>query len=172
MPKWPWIERSFTFDYPVEKHPDIVERFRGLPARAEDRVRGLTREQLTWSDGGWSIQENLGHLLTLEPLWDQRLDDFLAGEPMLRAADMQNRATHDAKFNDQDVGDILRSLRTTRLAQVARLERLTVEEFARVSIHPRLKVPMRLLDGVTFVCEHDDYHMARIAEILRKPPGR
>src|SRR6185295_5036408 len=56
MPKWPWIERKFTFDFPVGKHPDIVERFRGLPARVEERVRGLTAAQLTWNDGGWSIQ--------------------------------------------------------------------------------------------------------------------
>jgi len=30
---WPWIERHFTFDFPVTKHPDIVGRLRGTPPR-------------------------------------------------------------------------------------------------------------------------------------------
>lgn len=178
MAKWPWIERRFTFDYPVTKHPDIVERFRGLPARVEDRVRGLTREQLTWPGGegpgrygrdahaakGWTIQENIGHLLALESLFDGRLDDYAAGKAELRAADMTNLATQQARFNERDIGEIVTELRAARQAQAARLERLTEEDFGRVAIHPRLKMPLRLLDAVCFVCEHDDYHMARVAE--------
>ena len=29
MAKLPWVERTFTFDFPVEIYPDVVERFRG-----------------------------------------------------------------------------------------------------------------------------------------------
>lgn len=172
MAHWPWIERRFTFDFPVTKHPDIVERFRGLPARVEDRVRGLTRDQLTRSDGkGWSIQENIGHLLALEALFDARLDDYAAGKPELRAADMRNLATRRANYNAREIGEITSELRAARLSQVAKLEHLTEPDFARVSIHPRLKMPMRLVDAVCFVCEHDDYHMARIAELRRGMGG-
>jgi uncharacterized damage-inducible protein DinB len=167
MPLWPWIERRFTFDFPVGKYPDLVERMRGLPARAEDRVRGLTRKQLTWSDGGWSIQANLGHLLSLEALFDGRIEDFLAGKPELRAADMENRATHEARYDEREVGSILVELRAARMRQVARLAELKEADFARVSVHPRLKQPLRLVDAVCFVCEHDDYHMARVAELCR-----
>ncbi|MCA9244483.1 MAG: DinB family protein [Phycisphaerales bacterium] len=168
MAKWPWVERGFSFDYPVGKYPDIVERFRGLPARVEDRVRGLTREQLTFSDGGWSIQQNVGHLLQLEPLFDGRLDDFLAGVTPLRAADMSNRATNEANYNEWDIERLCLDLRTERLAQVERLNALSQSDFARESAHPRLNIKMRLVDAVAFVCEHDDYHMARIAELTRK----
>ncbi|MBL8745683.1 MAG: DinB family protein [Phycisphaerae bacterium] len=168
MAKWPWIERRFTFDFPVTKHPDIVERFRGLPARIEERARGLTRDQLTRSDGrGWSIQENIGHLLALESLFDGRLDDFAAGKPELRPADMQNLATTQANYNAREIALVLADLRAARFAQCARLEVLSESDFARVSVHPRLKMPMRLIDAVCFVCEHDDYHMARIAELRR-----
>jgi uncharacterized damage-inducible protein DinB len=167
MAKWPWIERRFTFDFPVTKWPDVVERFRGLPPRIEERVRGLTREQLTRTDGrGWTIQENVGHLLALEPLFDGRLDDYLAGKESLRAADMTNLATQQAKFNEHAIEDILRELRSARMSQVARLGRMTEHDFARVAVHPRLRVPMRLVDAVCFVCEHDDYHLARVAELL------
>lgn len=173
MAKWPWIERTFTFDFPAKKHPDIVERFAGLPARIDERVRGLTRAQLTWTDTpgpdakGWSIQENIGHLIQLEAIFGGRIEDFLAGLPELRPADITNQATHRAKYNEHDINAMTAELRTTREAQVRRLRALSDTDFARVSVHPRLKVPMRLVDAVCFVCEHDDYHMARISELRR-----
>ena len=40
MPKWPWIERKFNFDYPAAKYPDVLKRLRGTPARIEERVEG------------------------------------------------------------------------------------------------------------------------------------
>ncbi len=166
--KLPWVQRTFTFDFPVETYPDVIERFRGTPARIEDLVRRVPRETLTWSDGkGWTIQQNIGHLLDVEPLWDHRLDDYLAGKAELRAADMSNRATNEAGHNSRAIGDLLGAFRRAREGQVARLEGLAPADFARVSIHPRLKQPMRLVDAITFICCHDDYHMARIAELRR-----
>jgi hypothetical protein len=49
MPKLPWTSRSFAFDFPVETWPDVVERFRGTPARIEDKVRNLFPQTLTSS---------------------------------------------------------------------------------------------------------------------------
>lgn len=166
--KLPWVERRFTFDFPVQTHPDVVERFRGTPARIEDKVRALDTAALTWHDGrGWTIQENIGHLLDLEPLWDGRLEDFLAGRAALRAADITNRATREARHNERDVADILREFRASRQRQAARLDALAEADFARTAIHPRLRQPMRLVDAVTFVCAHDDYHLARMSDIAR-----
>lgn len=164
----PWVDRKFTFDFPVAIYPDVIERFRGLPARIEDRVRPLSREVLTRSDGGWSIQENVGHLLDMEPLWDARMDDFLAGKPILRAADITNPVTNNARHNEKQIQSLLTALRAARLAQVSRLERLSESDFARTSQHPRLKQNLRLIDALVFVCAHDDYHMARIAELINK----
>lgn len=166
--KLPWVERKFSFDFPVAVYLDVVERFRGLPARAEERVRGLSREVLTKSDGGWSIQENIGHLLDLEALWAGRMEDFLAGKEVLRAADMSNPGTKAGRFNEREMGDILGLLRAARMGHVARLEALSESDFGRVSEHPRLKQKLRLVDAVAFVCAHDDYHMARVGELVRK----
>lgn len=168
MARVPWFERTFSFEYPVGVYPDVVERFRGAPARVEERVRGLPPAVLTRSDGGWSIQENIGHLLDLETLFNGRIEDFLSGAPTLRAADLTNRATHEAGHNRREIGEITRAFRREREAAAARLDGLQEADFARVSVHPRLKVPMRLVDAVSFVCAHDDYHLARVAELLRK----
>src|SRR5688572_6826400 len=155
----PWIQRTFQFTDPVEIYPDVIERFRGAPARIEDRLRGLTREVLIGTDGrGWSIQENIGHLLDLEPLLDGRIDDFLAGKALLRAADMTNLATRQARHNGREIGDLLGAFRAAREHIVARLESLSSAQFALVAEHPRLKQRMRLIDAVSFACAHDDYH--------------
>ncbi|MCC6661090.1 MAG: DinB family protein [Phycisphaerales bacterium] len=168
MPRLPWFERRFVFPHPVDRYPEVVTRFRGLPARAEEAVRGQSSAELTRKrDAGWTIQENIGHLLDLETLFDGRLDDFQAGRTMLRAADLSNRATAEAGHNASEIGRLLGSLRRARQAQAARLDALAPAEFARVSTHPRLNIPMRLVDAVEFVCEHDDYHLTRIHELTR-----
>ena len=168
MPRLPWTSRSFSFDFPVEIWPDVLERFRGTPARIDEKLAGLSRDILTRSDGGWSIQENLGHLIDLESLWDSRVDDFLAGAPTLRAADMANQATHDARYNLRDIGTLLKTFRARRARAVSRLSTLSDADIARTALHPRLQTPMRLIDAVAFVCAHDDYHLARMTELIAK----
>lgn len=167
--RWPWVGRRFPFDFPVGKFPDILERYRGTPARLDDRLRGVSREVLTRRDpaGGWTILENIGHLLDLEPLWAGRLDDYLAGAPTLRAADITNATTNRAGHNERDPADLLRRFRAAREGVVARLDRLAEADWARVSVHSRLNQPLRLVDAIAFTCDHDDYHLARVGELLR-----
>lgn len=50
---------------------------------------------------------------------------------------------------------------------VTRPDLLDAEIFARSAFHPRLKKQMRLVDMIFFQAEHDDYHLARISELLR-----
>lgn len=168
----PWNSRTFRFDFPVDLFPEIVERARGLPARAEDLVRGvaarvLTRREPPPRDATWSIQENLGHLADLDGLFMGRLDDYEAGAAVVRAADMSNRATLEAEHNGRPIGEVLARLRRGRERIAARLEAMEPAMFARVAVHPRLKVPMRLVDCVWFQAEHDDYHLARVRELVR-----
>jgi hypothetical protein len=168
MPKLKWFDRSFRFDFPVEVYPDVIERLRGTPARVEEQVRTLERDVLVRRDGDtWSIQENVGHLLDLETLHDGRIDDFLTGAARLRPADLQNRATNEARHNSRAIDSILQDFRTARGHFVARLESLAEPDFARISEHPRLKQPMRLVDFLSFNAQHDDYHLARISELIR-----
>ena len=50
---------------------------------------------------------------------------------------------------------------------VDRLDGLEPEAFAAVAHHPRLNVQMRLVDMIFFQAEHDDFHLARISELIR-----
>lgn len=168
MPRIPWVERKFNFDFPVELFPEMIERVRGTPARLADRLHALPGEVLTRRDGErWSIQENAGHLLDLESLVDGRLDEFEAGAAALHAADMTNRKTYDGNHNEQSISTILEAFRDRRGKIVARLDNFAPEMFARGALHPRLGVPMRLVDMVYFQAEHDDFHLTRISELIR-----
>ena len=163
-----WGDRKFAFNFPVEVYPEMIERVRGTPARLEDRVKLVAPEMLVQRDGErWSIQENAGHLLDLESLVSRRLDEYLGGATSLHAADMSNRKTHEAAHNQVPMASILNGFRQQRTQLVSRLDELPPETFASVAHHPRLNVPMRLVDMMFFQAEHDDYHLARISELIR-----
>ncbi|MCM3903583.1 MAG: DinB family protein [Pyrinomonadaceae bacterium] len=163
-----WTERRFDFTFPAGLYPEMIERLRGTPARLEDRIGSLPAEVLRRRDGErWSIQENAGHLLDLESLVMERLDQYLAGATELHAADMSNRKTYEADHNTVQVGSILSDFREQRMKIVASLDDLDAEVFARSAFHPRLAVQMRLVDMVFFQAEHDDYHLTRISELVR-----
>jgi len=164
-----WANRKFNFDFPVGVFPWIVERLRGTPARLEELISIIPSEILTKQiDGKWSIQENVGHLIKTEELHDGRIDDYLAGKETLRPADMENRRTFDQDYNSQDIKSILKSFRVVRAKFVKRLEGLDEEIIARSSLHPRLKVPMRLIDTAYFAAEHDDFHLAVMSSLARR----
>jgi uncharacterized damage-inducible protein DinB len=164
----PWFERHFTFDLPEELFPDVVERLRGTPARIEDKLRGLSPALLTRRDGEtWSIQEHAGHLLDLDGLHDGRLDDFLAGAEVLRAADLANRQTHEAGYNQRPLAEILSAFRQRREAFVARLDGWDEGLISLTALHPRLKQPMRVIDMALFTAEHDDHHLAKMTMLIQ-----
>src|SRR5215471_14884923 len=161
-----WFKRHFSFELPFEMYPNVVERVRGTPARLEDLTRLLPPEILTRREGDkWSIQEQAGHLLDLEPLGMNRLDDFEAGRETLIAADLQNRKTHDANHNAKSIGNILAEFRRERMEFVSRLEAYDEIVGQRTAVHPRLQTKIRVIDLAFFIAEHDDHHLARISEL-------
>ena len=163
-----WFERKFDFAFPVEQHPNLCVRLRGTPARLEETLRGLTREALTHKpEGKWSAQEHAGHLLDLEPLWSARVEDFLGGGATLTVADLSNRKTHEANHNARELSEILAGFRRARMTLVERVGNLPSHRFARCLVHPRLNQPMRLVDHLFFVAEHDDHHLAKIWELIQ-----
>jgi hypothetical protein len=163
-----WIERQFAFGLPLGMYPNVVARVRGTPARLEDLTLSIGREMLTRRDGDkWSIQEQAGHLLDLEGLGMSRLDDFEAERETLRAADMENRKTHDANHNADTIENILATFRKERMEFVRRLDAYDEAFVQRMALHPRLNVRIRVLDLAFFIAEHDDHHLARISELIR-----
>ena len=163
-----WTDRKFSFNYPVELYPEMIERVRGASARLDEYLTAAPAEILTRQDEGrWSIQENAGHLFDLDELTLQRIDQYAAGVQVLTAADITNKATSAANYNSVSAATISQSFRARRNEVVRKLESFDAEMFARSAVHPRLNIPMRLVDFVFFEAEHDDYHFTRINELLK-----
>jgi DinB superfamily len=164
-----WFTRKFSFkQLPVQMYPNVLERLRGTPARLEDLLKGLPPETLIGRDGdNWSMQEQAGHLLDLEPLGMSRLDDYEAGRSTLYAADLENRRTHEANHNAKAIEDILAAFRAERMAFVRRLDEYDEAFIQRTALHPRLQIEIRPLDLAFFIAEHDDHHLSRISELKR-----
>jgi len=161
-----WFMKSFTFDHPVGAFPALIERLRGTPARLEELTRALPADILTTRIGeSWSIQEHVGHLYDLEELHEGRLDDFEAGLEVLRAADMTNRKTEEARHNDANLSDLLASFRAVRTKFLSHLESMGEAATTRSALHPRLQKQMKPVDLVFFVAEHDDHHVAALARL-------
>jgi uncharacterized damage-inducible protein DinB len=162
-----WFERRFEFSFPVDLFPNLCERLRGTPARLEEALRGHSHEILTRkAQEKWSAQEHAGHLVDLEPLWLARVGDYVSGSEQLTAADLKNRKTDEANHNARAVEQILTDFRAARERLLKCVEELDASLLTRVIPHPRLKVPMRLVDHLYFVAEHDDHHLARILELV------
>lgn len=165
-----WFERRFSFEHLSEADfPFLVERLRGTPARVEDKLRDLPRERLTRRDGeAWSIQEHVGHLVDLDALHDARLDDYRASASVLRAADLQNRQTYAAGYNERSLAEVVLAFRRVRGRFVERLDACEPATLGASAIHPRLQQPMRLVDMLYFVAEHDDHHLAWMTKLARE----
>jgi len=158
-----WVDRTFPTDTAPDLYPGIIERVRGTPSRILERTEGLSTDQLiTRVDDKWSIQEQVGHLVDLEPLWARRAQQILIGAAELAPADMSNRGTVLANHNRRIFAEITGEFFEERAELVRVLEAATDEEIVRGGWHPRLNQWMRLIDLAVFVAEHDDHHLATI----------
>lgn len=161
-----WFERKFDFSFEQNVFPSIIERLEGTSIRLKTKIEQIPSELLEIKqDRKWSIKENIGHLIDLEPIWQQRLEDILENKEYLSSADLDNKKTDFAKLNKIDINDLLKQFQEIRQITLNRLSELEERDVYKTALHPRLKKPMRTMDLFLFVAEHDDHHLARITEI-------
>lgn len=164
----PWIERSFNFNFPVTLFPVIFSRLEGSIFRLAHILRSADEVITGKRQSGWSVKQHLGHLYDLEQLWWQRLADFQNKKPVLTAADMTNRKTEDACHNDKSLSTLLTEFTTERQKILETIFYYDDAVLKQTSLHPRLNTPMRLVDSLYFVAEHDDHHISIISNLLRR----
>ncbi len=161
-----WFKRKFDFSFQQNIFPSIIERLDGTLIRLKTKIERIPSELLEVKlDEKWSIKENIGHLIDLEPLWHGRLDDIMENKEYLRSADLENKKTDIALHNKTDIDNLLSQLEDLRKITLDKLAELTEQDVYKSALHPRLKKPMRTMDLFLFVAEHDDHHLARITEI-------
>lgn len=164
-----WFKREFNFSSNQNIFPSIIERLSGTPIRLDEKLKSIPPGTLTGRiDNTWSIKENIGHLTDLEPLWQGRLEDILNGHTELRPTDLQNTRTSEANHNDTPIDKLLSDFRQIRKKTIEAIEHLDEKQVFMSALHPRLKTPMRTMDLFLFVADHDDHHLARITELIKR----
>jgi hypothetical protein len=162
-----WNDRKFNFDYPVDVHPVMLARLRGTPVRVEEILTDLPNDILTKEvDGTWSIQQNAAHLIDVDVLHLCRMDDYDNNLDELRPADLSVLDNYIPTFDRNSRADILKTFRSIRTDLYGKLAELDEAGASRTAHHPRLDQPMRVVDMSLFAAEHDDYHVARMYELL------
>lgn len=164
-----WFERQFDFRHLEGTATILLERLRFTPLRLSERIKWMSRNQLTAKpQNRWSIQENVGHLLDLEPLWIGRIEDMTRNLKTMRSADLENTRTHQAAHNEMSIDTLIGNFTARRNELLTALELNLPAAETLSANHPRLKKPMRMIDLMYFVAEHDDHHLATITFILSR----
>lgn len=169
IPQTPWFERSFHFDFPLSHFPVIFSRLEGSIFRLQCILAAADEEACSQSYNGWSVKEHLGHLTDLEELWWGRLQDFLDNKTELRPADLTNTKTNEAGHNEKSLERLMQGFVMERQKTLETIYHFDRGTLGLTSVHPRLQQPMRLIDSLFFVAEHDDHHITKISSFLRKP---
>lgn len=165
MPKW--FERKFDFDFGMEKLPELLERMEKSVLKFREITQDKSEEQLNYKlVGKWSIKEHIGHLWILESLWQKRFLEIKDNKTEMSPADLNNTATDNAFFNQYDIEKILTDFQQERQHTIQLLKNFKGEDFQHSLYHPRLKQPMRIVDLMYFVVEHDKHHLNAISKMM------
>lgn len=169
IPQTPWFERQFHFDFPVGLFPIIFSRLEGSIFRLHTLLANADNEACSHNANGWSVKEHVGHLYDLEELWWKRLKDFQENRVLLTAADLNNQKTKEGRHNEKTLEHLLQQFTIERQKILELIYGFDEGMLLRASVHPRLNQPMRMIDALYFVAEHDDHHISVASNLLRKP---
>lgn len=163
-----WFGRKFDFSFGPDEYPSLYQRLQQAPDTLAHLLTGIPAHIMNYRpDGKWSVKEHAGHLSILEPLWRTRINDILEKKQVLTVADLENKATSEAGFNNDTITTLLERFRAERSATIELLDSINVPGNNQISMHPRLQQPMRIMDIAYFTAEHDDHHIGVIRELIR-----
>jgi uncharacterized damage-inducible protein DinB len=163
-----WFERTFDFSFGTNEYAAMYQRLQQAPDMLAHLLLNKPDHILSHQPGGkWSVKEHTGHLSTLEPLWRARIGDIMKKKPVLTLADLDNKETSEAGFNQYTITELLRKFAEERRVTLSLLDSIDVHNQSQTSMHPRLQQPMRMIDIVYFTVEHDDHHIAVVRDLIQ-----
>ncbi|MBX2897026.1 MAG: DinB family protein [Cyclobacteriaceae bacterium] len=164
MNELPWFERNLKFGYAPEMLPYFLVRLEGTFVRMQQMIAGLTDAQLSYKPNGkWSIKENIGHLAEVDAITTKRIDEMLAGSPVLSPAVFE-----PLNYTPWVIDEVLNLFQQNRNGSIKKYLQLIPAELRKASMHPRLKVAITPVDLAWFDAEHDDHHLVKIKSICEK----
>lgn len=163
----PWSQRELPFGRGLDELPVLMERARGTPHRLRALLQHRAPEALSLRlSGTWSVMEHIGHLITLQDRFEERVTDFELLRPRLCVIDLSDQERTLAGHRQRDLGDVLEELHLKRMAFLRRVERLPQASLSHVAAHPCKDRPMRPMDMLLWIAEHDDHHLATLRALV------
>lgn len=162
-----WNELNYELNT-NDKLPLILERLIGTAARIEDKVQRYPLTAIIKKQNNeWSVAEHIGHLGLLEKVWSLRVKEILERKEVMSTYSISAIEFEANKFNEINVADLIVGFRIKRERLYNKIEKISLEELEYESLHPRLNKKMKIVDLAYFVSEHDDYHLAKITQLLK-----
>ena len=152
---------------------DPIESQRKAPKRMRKLVKGLSRKQLARRpiEGKWSIKEVLAHLADGEVVLGARVRFIAAMDrPQIVGYD-QDAFVRNLRYDELDAEQLLDAFAAMRALNVALLERLPDEAFARSGVHSE-RGEESLSTMVHMYAGHDRIHEQQIEQLRGLLVGR
>lgn len=166
-----WLDKKWEFGIWADAFDNHLSIMKCTAEQIGDLIREVPIQKLTFQPNQkWSVNQHIGHLLTMESLWIARLDDFVLGRETLRPWNGNNADTEAGAFNQQRSAKILEDFADIREPHVKMLRQLKVKANEMKVYHERLKTQFSLADHVMFVAEHDQHHLNAIRNIFIELP--
>ena len=80
---------------------------------------------------------------------------------------MSNAKTTAADHNSKTVDELLKQFKDARNKLITRVSEFDASTASLTALHPRLQTPMRLIDSLFFVAEHDDHELTKIRRLIQ-----
>ncbi len=166
----PWSQRTFDYGRSLDELPVLLERVQGTTARLSNLFSRQPEEKLLHrADGKWSAIEHLGHLLTLQDRFYNRVDDFEHRRNRLCDINLRDQVPFLQRQRLRMLGDVLEEFRLKRLDFAQRVERFHRRSLEHAAYHPCQDRIMRPMDMLLWIAEHDDHHLASVRTLLEGP---
>ena len=148
---------------------EAIGKLSETPMRADELVRGLTEEQLSWkpAPGIFSLRENVLHLCDIDVEgYSRRIPLVLDQEtPALPDVD-GGKLARERNYNAQPIEPALARLRLARAASVARLKQCSVQDLERKAEMQGVGV-ITLQHLLELWVEHDTGHIRDMVEVRK-----
>ena len=146
---------------------DAVAKLGSTPRQAEELVRGLTEEQLSWraSENCFSLRENVLHLRDIDREGYEQRVRLVLGQDCPTLPDVDGgRLRVERNYNAQPLPPALEDFGRSREASVERLQALSEADLERKAemLGVGVITLRRLLE---LWMEHDRGHLADMAEL-------
>ncbi len=155
------IEKSTILE-PFAAHIATLTAF---PARLAALVTQLSDTQLHFRPDAkeWSVLENIGHLIEIDPLYVDRIDRILSEECPVFAPFDPDAGVRAADYQHQSLTELLATYSARRQSTIDGLSTIEPDELTRVGIHAKFgEISVARL--VELLAGHDEVHYTQITK--------